>query len=103
MNNKPFEQWWAELENATELRAKRIRISNRVIHVDESEARELHPQIVEAADYAMPCTIMRRFAQMDDSPLGCYVPVAYCDHYGAFEELIEAAGIPHALICIQRQ
>ena len=103
MNNKPFEQWWAELENATELRAKRIRISNRVIHVDESEARELHSQIVEAAVYAMPCTIMRRFAQMDDSPLGCYVPVAYCDHYGAFEELIEAAGKPHALICIQRQ
>ena len=103
MNNKPFEQWWAGLEATDKPGCRYLKIDYRKIHMDESEARELHAQIIEAADYAMPCTIMRRFAQMDDSPLGCYVPVAYCDHYGAFEELIEAAGKPHALICIQRQ
>lgn len=105
MNNKPFEQWWAGLRDVGEKKLiKSIDLEEgRSIHVNEPEARELHAQIIEAADYAMPCTIMRRFAQMDDSPLGCYVPVAYCDHYGQFEELIEAAGKPHALICIQRQ
>lgn len=106
MNNKPFEQWWAGLRDVGEMKLVKaidLEIEARCFHVNEAEARELHAQIIEAADYAMPCTIMRRFAQMDDSPLGCYVPVAYCDHYGAFEELIQAAGKPHALICIQRQ
>lgn len=106
MNNKPFEQWWAGLRDVGEnklVKSIDLDLESRSIHVDEAEARELHAQIIEAADYATPCTIMRRLAQIDDSPLGCYVPVAYCDHYGQFEELIEAAGKPHALICIQRQ
>lgn len=103
MNNKPFEQWWAGLEETDKPGCRYVKIDYRKIHMDEAEARELHAQIIEAADYPMPCTIMRRFMQMDDSPLGCYVPVAYCDHYGRFEELLEAAGKPHALICVQRQ
>lgn len=101
MTNKPFEQWWAGLEATDKPGCRYVKIDYRKIHMDEAEARELHAQIIEASYTGPDYAIMRRFAQLDDTPLGCYVPVAYCDHYGKFEELIEAAGKPHALICIR--
>ena len=72
----------------------------------KATAKRWYSQIVESAEPKPEqprCKIMRRLGPMDDTPLGCYVPVAWCEDYGMFEELLKGAKIEHGLICVQEQ
>ena len=117
MKIKTFEQWWNELETDV-LNSERKYVWSEPLpatvqstgsthfSMHKATAKRWYSQIVESAEPKPEqprCKIMRRLGPMDDTPLGCYVPVAWCEDYGMFEELLKGAKIEHGLICVQEQ
>lgn len=104
MRIKTFEEWWESMEvDLDDESARNLTANGSRYYLCEEEAREIYRQLVIQEPEPARCKIMRRLGPMDDTPLGCYVPVAWCDDYGMFEELLKGAKIEHGLICIQEQ
>lgn len=118
MKIKTFEEWWSELDQDV-LNADRKYVWSEPLpatvqstgsthfSMHKETAKRWYSQIVDSEAEPEPqrprCRIMRRFAKQDDTPLGCYEPVAWCEDYHMFEELLKGAKLEHGLICIQEQ